>query len=109
MAKECKTLDELLEAVAGLVADPKAKENYDLGRTNYFELIPDDGVLPNLRHGIRKWRLLGKSEDSRPKVSLMVDRRWLTIKLSDGEFVRVQDFQCVKKYHPVDILRGIFE
>ena len=109
MAKECKTLNELLEAVAGLVADPKSKENYDLGRTNYFDLIPEDGNLPNLRHGIRKWRFLGKSEDSRPKVSLMVDRRWVTIKLSDGKSVRMQDFQCVKKCHPVDILREIFE
>lgn len=108
MAKVCTTLNELLESVGKLISDPKAKENYDLGRTNYFDLVPEDGILPKVKDEITKWRLLGKSSDSRPMISFLIDRRWVTVKWSNGKDVWKQDFQC-KANHPVDVLRSIFE
>ena len=97
----------MIDSVAELDSDPKSKD-YALGKTNYFELITDD--MPKLRHGLLQWRFIGKAEDpSKPKIQLMVDRRWVTVLYTDGENVRKQDFQCVKRSHPVEILKEIFE
>lgn len=104
-----KTFDELLEAVGKLSADPKDKDNYDLGKTNYFCLIPGDGNLPNVRGGIKRWTSLGRPKNTQPVVDFMIDRRWIRVELSDGKSISQQDFQCVGAKHPVEVLRDIFE
>lgn len=104
----CTTFSELLEVVAQLVSDSKSKD-YDLGRTNRFYLVPEDGHLPLVKGGTKKWMSLGRTKNSKPMVDLMVDRRWVTITISDDGEDRMQHFQCIRSKHPVEVLRDIFE
>jgi hypothetical protein len=108
MAKECTSLGELLELVAQLVSDTRSK-GYDLGKTNYFTLIPSNGKIPKFRDefAFYKWRFLGKNTNPQPRVEFQIDRLWVTMMVHVDGSAWIEHFPC-KNEHPVELLRRAF-